>query len=827
MTLLTLRVGCVDPWRFLHPNAKVFSYFSTVHQVYSRIDFFFMDKALLPFVRSTDYTAIVTSDHAPHILELCLPSGSHRHQGGWKLNTGLLADAEFCSYVSSDIDFFLETNRSDHISPLLLWETLKAFLRGRIISFSAHVSKTRRMRQRQLMDSILDIDRQHASSPNPALATKRLQLQTEFNLLSTSKAEHLLQRTRATYYEHGDRASRLLASQLRHQHASHFISQIYDSSQKLTADPANINLEFSLFYSNLYKSEPPPDTLVMESFFNNLEIPTVSRESAENLDRPLSVQEITLCISLMQNNKSPGPDGFSAEFFKKFAVQLAPLLLDVFNDSLERGVLPPTLNEALISLILKKDKDPNLCGSYRPISLLNNDVKLLAKILARRLETCLPDIISEDQTGFILGRQLPSSVRRLLNVILTPSASPNPEMVISLDAEKAFDRVEWQYLFTILQKFGFGPKLISWIRLLYSAPLARVKTNSEISPPFPLSRGTRQGCPLSPLLFALAIEPLSIALKASTLFSGIIRGGVEHRVALYADDLLLYVQDPVNCVDGIVNLLKAFGIFSGYKLNITKSVCFPVNQLAKLISPDVLPFHLSPSGFKYLGVNISHSFSSLYKNNFVELTEKIKLDLQRWSALPLSLVGRIETIKMNVLPRFLFLFQTLPIFLPKSYFKALNTTLLSYIWAGKPPRIQISILQRPKQDGGLALPNMQLYYWAANLQKLKTWYHSPDTNWCIIEASSCTSSSLPALLFAPRTTRPSQYTNNPIVLSSLKIWKQFRQHFGLISSSVLSPICNNHLFLPSSLDPTFKLWEKKGLVSFCDLFLDETFGSLA
>ena len=202
------------------------------------------------------------------------------------------------------------------------------------------------------MDSILDIDRQNASSPNPVLATKRLQLQTEFNLLSTSKAEHLLQRTRATYYEHGDRASRLLASQLRHQHASHFISQIYDSSQKLTADPANINLEFSLFYSNLYKSEPPPDTLVMESFLNNLEIPTVSRESAENLDRPLSVQEITLCISLMQNDKSPGPDGFSAEFFKKFAVQLAPLLLDVFNDSLERGVLPPTLNEALISLIL-------------------------------------------------------------------------------------------------------------------------------------------------------------------------------------------------------------------------------------------------------------------------------------------------------------------------------------------------------------------------------------------------------------------------------------------------------------------------------------------
>ena len=175
-------------------------------------------------------------------------------------------------------------------------------------------------------------------------------------------------------------------------------------------------------------------------------------------------------------------------------------------------------------MLLKKDKDPNLCGSYRPISLLNNDVKLLAKVLSRRLETCLPSIISEDQTGFILGRQLSSSVRRLLSVVLCPSASPTPEMVISLDAEKVFDRAEWQYLFTVLHKFGFGSKFISWIRLLYSAPVASVKTNSEISSPFSLTRGTRQGCPLSPSLFALAIEPLSIALKSSLVFSGIDRG---------------------------------------------------------------------------------------------------------------------------------------------------------------------------------------------------------------------------------------------------------------------------------------------------------------
>ena len=563
----------------------------------------------------------------------------------------------------------------------------------------------------------------------------------------------------------------------------------------------------------------------MDAFLNNLDFPTLSEELTKRLDEPLNLGEITSCISQMQSNKSPGPDGYSVEFYKKFSTQLAPILLEVYNDSLEKGVLPPTLNQALISLILKKDKDPNLCGSYRPISLLNNDVKLLAKVLSRRLETCLPSIISEDQTGFILGRQLSSSVRRLLSVVLCPSASPTPEMVISLDAEKAFDRVEWQYLFTVLHKFGFGSKFISWIRLLYSAPVASVKTNSEISSPFSLTRGTRQGCPLSPSLFALAIEPLSIALKSSLVFSGIDRGGMEHRVSLYADDLLLYVQDPVNCVDEIVNLLKLFGTFSGYKLNITKSLCFPVNQPAKSIASGALPFHFSPNGFKYLGVNISHSLKSLHKDNFIKLTENIKSDLQRWHKLPLSLVGRIETIKMNVLPRILFLFQTLPLFLPKSFFKSLDTVILSFIWAGKIPRIQKRNLERPKLAGGFALPNMLLYYWAANIQMLKKWCHRPNIIWCVLEANSCTSTSLPALLFAPLPLRPSQYTNNPVVLSSLKIWKQFRYHYGLKSPSVLTPICNNHLFLPSSIDKTFAHWKKMGLVSFSDLYVGGTFGN--
>ena len=168
---------------------------------------------------------------------------------------------------------------------------------------------------------------------------------------------------------------------------------------------------------------------------------------------------------------TPGPDVLPPEFYKRFSTLLAPVLLDMYNHSLSTGTLPKTLTEASISVILKKDKNPAECSSYRLISLLNVDVKILAKTFARRLETSLPSIISEDQTGFIRGRQLSSNIRRLLNIVSAPSSEGKPEMVLSLDAEKAFDRVEWGYLFKVLEKFGFGRTFITWIRLLYSSPL--------------------------------------------------------------------------------------------------------------------------------------------------------------------------------------------------------------------------------------------------------------------------------------------------------------------------------------------------------------------
>ncbi|XP_035478463.2 uncharacterized protein LOC118299115 [Scophthalmus maximus] len=308
----------------------------------------------------------------------------------------------------------------------------------------------------------------------------------------------------------------------------------------------------------------------------------------------------------MQNNKAPGPDGYPVEFFQRFQHKLAPLLHSVYIESLQNGSLPPTFRQASISLLLKKDKDPKLCSSYRPLSLINVDAKILAKALDH-----LSTIVSEEQTVFIKGCQLFYNVRILLNIIYSKSTTTVPELVISVDAEKVFDRVEWDLL-AVLNKFGMGTLFNSWIRLLYTAPQASITTSGIQSSFFTLSHGTRQGCPLSPLLFALAIEPLSIYLRSSPIFTGISRSDMVFKLSPYADDLLLYVSDPDRSIPAILSYLKTFGSLTGYKVNISKTECYPINASALQLNQANIPFKLCPSGFKYLGINVTRTLKSLF-----------------------------------------------------------------------------------------------------------------------------------------------------------------------------------------------------------------------
>uniref|UniRef100_A0AAR2KU95 Reverse transcriptase domain-containing protein n=1 Tax=Pygocentrus nattereri TaxID=42514 RepID=A0AAR2KU95_PYGNA len=320
-------------------------------------------------------------------------------------------------------------------------------------------------------------------------------------------------------------------------------------------------------------------------------------------------------------------------------------------------------------------------------------------------------------------------------------------------------------------------------------------------------------------------HPLSITLRSSLRIKGILRHGIESKVSLYADDLLLYLRDPLETIPVAESTLKEFGSFSGYKLNFQKSECFPVSRDAHNLTQAAIPFRLSPAGFRYLGVNITHNISSIVRANFPPLIAEMNADFQRWNSLPLSLAGRVQCVKMSILPIFLYLFQCLPVFLPKSFFKDIDKAVTNFIWSGKVPRIRKPILQKSKIDSGLALPNFFYYYLAANVQKICFWLHSPEIDWCRLESLLCSSTSLLAMIFSTLPLSQEQYSVNPVVLSTLKIWSQLSGLAKSQNASSLIPIRSNHLFPPSLTDSTFLQWANLGINNFRDLYENKIFSS--
>ena len=325
------------------------------------------------------------------------------------------------------------------------------------------------------------------------------------------------------------------------------------------------------------------------------------------------------------------------------------------------------------------------------------------------------------------------------------------------------------------------------------------------------------------LLFAIAIEPLALWLRSEKGFEGITRSDTTHKVSLYAYDLLLYISNPVTSLPVILNILDRFGAHSGYKLNYQKSELFPVNLLAKQIPSSVTPFRWADNGFRYLGIIITDSMSNMFHANFSPLLEKTEKDFDRWSTLPLSLAGRINLIKMVVMPKFLYLFQHIPIYITKSFFDKVDRIISKFLWGIKPARIRKIILQSAKKDGGLALPNLRRYYWAANVQKILYWMTADQDcspAWIQLEKAAShfsLHSALCSQLPLPVT------STNPVISASLKIWNQLRKTLGLHGPSVLSPVYKNHAFKPSNSDPTFKTWHDKGITNIKDLYIDGIF----
>lgn len=190
--------------------------------------------------------------------------------------------------------------------------------------------------------------------------------------------------------------------------------------------------------------------------------------------------------------------------------------------------------------------------------------------------------------------------------------------------------------------------------------------------------------------------------------------GKEQKILLFADDILLYLSNPEQSFTHLISLLEKYGSFSGYKLNVSKTqvLCFGYSPPCSLTAKFSLQW--DAVSIRYLGVNIPKNLLNLFSVNFLPINQVIKEDIRRWSAIPLLGFGsRIQSIKMNILPRLLYLFQSLPIEFSDQYFQEWDKLISRYIWQGKKPRIKYHYLQLTRESGGVALPSLKDYYIAA------------------------------------------------------------------------------------------------------------------
>ena len=353
-------------------------------------------------------------------------------------------------------------------------------------------------------------------------------------------------------------------------------------------------------------------------FFNGL--PLLSGQSTSLLDKPVTLLELYDALLCMKSDKVPGIDGLSSNFYKTFWNIVGQDLLLVLLECIGDGMLPLSCKRGVIAL-LPKSGDNGLLKNWRPISLLCIDLKIFTKCLSLRLNKVLSSIIHIDQTCGVPGRYIYDNIALCRDIISYSESMKTPMAILTIDQEKAFDRIDHRYLFKVLRSFGFPVIFIDYIRLLYNSVDSVIKVNSILCGPIQFLCGIRQGCSLSGQLYALCIEPLLYHIRKCTAFSGLNMpiDGV-FKLSAYADDVTLFISKYTDLI-ALQEIINMYESASNSRVNWNKTCGLALGGLNVQECQQIVAGKWSIDGIKVLGVYLGNE--TFIKTNWVQLENKV------------------------------------------------------------------------------------------------------------------------------------------------------------------------------------------------------------
>ena len=418
------------------------------------------------------------------------------------------------------------------------------------------------------------------------------------------------------------------------------VTELRVEDDKIVSDENEILKSIEDVYGNLYKSKGPLSEAELHQFTSELNLPKISDDERGMLEGLFSFEECKEALKCLNDNKSPGEDGFTVEFFKCFFNVVGSDLVESFNYAHEKGQLSISQKRGIITLIPKQDSDLLDLQNWRPITLLNTDYKIAAKALARRIEKVLLGIINSDQTGFIKGRYIGENIRLISDIMDYTKSENLPGILLSLDFKKAFNTLEWPYINWVLDILNCGEGVKRWISVFYANTETAVLNNGFATKWFKLSRGVRQGCPLSPYLFVLGVEILAAKIRQNNLVKGINLFGNEVKISQFADDINLFCAD-VTSVENAFVTINNFGGISGLQLNVKKTKAVWLGKWSKNRStPLQLTWTHDP--VKILGIHFSYDEKQNNYHNFAIKVQKLQTNLDLWKSRNLTLQSTLS-----------------------------------------------------------------------------------------------------------------------------------------------------------------------------------------